>query len=128
MSYDLCFWRQTRPLELTPEQICDALALDEPVDGIASLPVEEIKNALLTEFPDIDDELDSMLWENDESCFRVWWPAFRNYISITCSYNLLENPDPLNRVIALMGRFGCALYDPQTGQRYRQPNIDPSDD
>ena len=127
MSYDLWFWRQSKPLPLTLDQICEALAEEDDIDGIETLPIEQIKQALIDEFPNIDDQLSSMIWDGNDSYFQVSWPVSASHIAVSCGYKLLDNPDPLNRVIEAMGRFGCALYDPQTGERYEQPAIVPDD-
>lgn len=62
MSYDLWFWRETKPIDQTPEQICDCIAEEKPLDGIATLPIDRIKGALVAAFPDIQDEGASMTW------------------------------------------------------------------
>ncbi|MEZ6137501.1 MAG: hypothetical protein R3C53_21645 [Pirellulaceae bacterium] len=120
MSYDLWFWRQTRPSELSPDAICQQLAGDKLIDGIALLPINDIKAAIISEFPDIQDGLTSMTWEGNESYFEVSWSVHATLISLTCGYKLLKKPEPLNRMIDVMAKFGCALYDPQTGERYSQ--------
>jgi hypothetical protein len=123
MSYDLWFWRQTRPSALSPDAICQQLAEDKLVDGIALLPIEEIKAAIVAEFPDIEDGPTSMTWEGNGSYFQVSWSVSASQISVTCGYKLLKDPEPLNRLIDVMAGFGCALYDPQTGERYTQPDL-----
>lgn len=125
MSYGLWFWRQLRPSALSPDAICEQLAEDKRIDGIALLPIEEVKAAIVKEFPDIEDGLTSMTWEGNGSYFEVSWPVSATQISVTCGYKLLKNPEPLNRMIDVMAGFGCALYDPQADERYPQP--DPSE-
>lgn len=130
MSYDLWFWRQTKSSDLSLDEICDQLAEDKLIDGIATLPIDHIKAAVRAQFPEIADELTSMTWEGNDSYFQVFWSAYATHVSVSCGYKLLDNPEPLNRLIDLMASFGCALYDPQTGERYTQPdlpelNIDP---
>ena len=123
MSYDLWFWRQTKPSELSLDAICDTLAEDKLLDEIAVLPIDDIKAAVIAEFPDIEDELTSMIWDGNDSYFQVSWPVTATHVSVSCGYKLLDNPEPLNRMIDVMAGFGCALYDPQTGERYSQPEI-----
>ena len=93
------------------------------VDGIAHLPIKEIKAAVMSEFPDIDDGLAEMTWDGNESYFQIYWPVYPTHVSVSCGFKLLENPEPLNRLIDLMARFGCALYDLQTDQRYEQQDL-----
>ena len=123
MSYDLWFWRQTQPSDFSLDEICDQLCEDKLIDGISLLPIGDIKAAFRAEFPEIEDELTSMTWEGNDSYFQVSWPVYATYVSVSCGYKLLDNPEPLNRLIDLMASFGCALYDPQNGERYTQPNL-----
>lgn len=111
------------PSALSPDAICQHLAKDELVDGIALLPIEDIKTAIIAAFPDIADGLTSMNWEGNGSYFELSWSVSATQISLTCGYKLLQNPEPLNRIIDVMTRFGCALYDPQTGKRYPQSDL-----
>ena len=123
MSYDLCFWRQTKPSDLSLDEIWGQLGEDKLIDGIALLPIGNIKAAVLAEFPEIEDELTSMTWDGNGSYFQISWPVYATHVSVSCGYKLLDNPEPLNRLIDVMASFGCALYDPQTGERYTQPDL-----
>jgi hypothetical protein len=123
MSYDLWFWRQTKPSHLSHDGICEQLVEDKTIDGIAILPIEDIKAAIVAAFPEIQDDRTSMIWDGNGSYFQVSWTASATHVSVSCGYKLLENPDPLNRMIDVMAGFGCALYDPQTGERYIQPDV-----
>ncbi|MCC9604241.1 hypothetical protein LOC67_27115 [Stieleria sp. JC731] len=111
------------------DAICEHLAEDKLVDGIPILPIDDIKRAIIAEFPEIEDVRTSMIWEGNDSYFQVSWPVTATHVAVSCGYKLLDNPEPLNRMIDMMGRFGCALYDPQTDERYEQPEItEPSGD
>ncbi len=123
MSYDLWFWRQTKASNLSLDEICDQLAEDNLIDGIATLPIADIKAAVRTEFPGIEDELTSMTWEGNDSYFQVCWPVYATHVSVSCGYKLLDNPEPLNRLIDRHGEFWLCLFDPQTGERYAQPDL-----
>ena len=70
MSYDLWFWRQTKPSDLSLDAICEQLVEDQPIDGIALLPIDDIKAAIVAEFPDIEDERTSMIWDGNDSYSR----------------------------------------------------------
>ncbi len=108
---------------MSPDAICQQLAEDKLIDGIAILPIGEIKAAIVAEFPDIEDGLTSMTWEGGGSYFEVSWSVWATQVSVNCGYKLLKNPEPLNRMINVLAGFGCALYDPQTGERYTQPEM-----
>ncbi len=51
MSYDLWFLAyQTKASDLSLDQICDQLAEDNLIDGIATLPIADIKAAVARSF------------------------------------------------------------------------------
>ena len=115
MSYDLWFWRQTKSLDLSFSQICETLEEPGKLDGIETLPIDRIQR--------------EPCWRSfrNDSYFQVSWPASASHVMVNCGYRLLDNPQPLNRLIDVLGKFGCALYDPQTGERYQQPDVSPGE-
>jgi hypothetical protein len=46
MSYDVNFWKQARPLDMSAQEIYERLSEGEPVEGLATLPVDEILGQL----------------------------------------------------------------------------------
>jgi hypothetical protein len=126
MSYDLYFWRQTKPLPEKPEVIVDLLSLDEPVPGFASFPRERVRGVLKEFFADITDGDFQLVWEGAGSYFQVGFGHANeknvHLIIVNCGFELLKTPDVVNRLIEAMGVLGCALYDPQSGKRYAQPD------
>jgi hypothetical protein len=42
-------------------------------------------------------------------------------IAVTCGYSLLNSEATMTRISDACNTLGCALYDPQTGKRYEQP-------
>jgi hypothetical protein len=126
MSYDLYFWRQTSFQNEAPEQICKELERDIEIPGIVFLPIAKIKERFIASFPETDDGGSQLNWEGTNSYFQVSWPTTSKpgltlAINISCGYKLLETPEIMNRLISVAQEFGCALYDPQTGERYQQP-------
>jgi hypothetical protein len=84
-----------------------------------------VREVFRKSFPDIVDGESGLDWEGASSYFRVGF-AYANekdvhMIIVTCGHSLLKSEETMNRIIDGCCSLGCALYDPQTGQRYEQP-------
>ena len=125
MSYDLYFWRQAKGFEKSPVDILDALSEDQPVAGIVAFPRKQVCQVIVEAFPNIADEDFELTWEGAGSYFQISFGHANetdvHLITANCGYELLKEPEALNRLIAVLGKLGCALYDPQAGKRYEQP-------
>ncbi len=125
MSYDMYFWRQTKDLGMRPEQIIDRLSEDTPLDGVTSFPRTRVREVFRTAFPDIVDGDTDLDWEGAGSYFQVGFAHANErdvqMVIVTCGHSLLKSEETMNRIIDACCSLGCALYDPQTGQRYEQP-------
>lgn len=122
MAYSLYFWREEKPLDLTPDEIAQQVSEDLTVEGLAILPLDEVKQKFAETFPGLDDGLSGLSWEGAGSYFEVSWPPDPvNALIVTCGYKLLKSPDTMNQIIDVAHFFGCPLYDPQTGERYSLP-------
>src|SRR4051794_37934917 len=121
MSYDLIFWRELTPRTDSPRDVYNLLMEDQAVDGLAVLPIDQVKRRFTEAFPEIDDQGAQMIWEGAGSYFLLSWPPNPSIaLIVNCGWPLLNSPDTMNRVIDVAHTFGCALYDPQTGERYEQ--------
>ncbi|WP_162086502.1 hypothetical protein [Lentimonas sp. CC8] len=129
MSYDLYFWREERNLKNDPQDVIETLSADKPIAGIATFSRDKIREKFKLDFPGIVDGDISLDWEGEGSYFQVSFTHADkmsvNCIIVTCGYKLLDSPDTMNRIIDVGSHFGCALYDPQTNERYQQPNSQP---
>lgn len=126
MSYDLYFWREIATNNGSPESTCDQLGRDEELSGVAYLNVTKIKERFRNSFPNINDSGSQLEWEGVGSYFLASWsttsrPDETMMITVSCGFQLLESPESMNLIISVLQEFGCALYDPQTGERYEQP-------
>jgi hypothetical protein len=124
MSYDLYFWRQSKDLQKSPQEVLDLLSEDRPVEGIVAFPREQIRRALKQTFPDIEDEDFELTWEGAGSYFQIGFGHANEkdvqLITATCGFELLKSPEVVNRLVASCASLGCALYDPQTDARNGQ--------
>jgi hypothetical protein len=129
MSYDIYFWRQTKELQVPPEQIVDRLGQDTPLDGVATFPRTRVREVFQKAFPEIVDGDAELDWEGAGSYFQVGFGHATEtdvqMIVVSCGYSLLKSEATMNRIIDACRSLGCALYDPQTGQRYGQPEPQP---
>ncbi len=119
------FWRQTKDLGMRLEQIIDRLSEDTPLDGVTSFPRTRVREVFRTAFPDIVDGDTDLDWEGAGSYFQVGFAHANErdvqMVIVTCGHSLLKSEETMNRIIDACCSLGCALYDPQTGQRYEQP-------
>jgi hypothetical protein len=125
MSYDLYFWRQTREVTDDPNSVLNLLSEDRPVTGITAFPTEKVRQTLTQAFPEMVNDGLQLLWEGAASYFLVNF-GYANerhvhLITVSCGYELLKTPDVLNRLVEACAELGCALYDPQVGKRFEQP-------
>jgi hypothetical protein len=125
MSYDLYFWRQSPDVTHSPNKLLELLSEDQPVEGVTRWPRTSVRQLLKDAFPEIEEGDFELTWEFSGSYFQIHFAHANErdvqLIIALCSYNLLDSPEVLNRLIDTCGQLGCALYDPQTGERYDQP-------
>ncbi len=118
MSYDINFWKQEGPLELSAQEIYERLSQEERVTGVANLPVTKILVALKETFPDFNHEEDFPLVSIGEGSIEFSWTDqfFRFDIrgEIGAKYE--------NILVKTMAQFNCPMYDPQEGKRYDKAN------
>ena len=67
MSYDMSFWKTKNTLTQTPKEIYLALSDGEELDGLCSLPIDEIRSAFEEEFKS---------WKKDGNFFEKGSQSF----------------------------------------------------
>src|SRR5262245_19255030 len=110
MSYDITFWKEGRPVGLSPNEVYRRLSKGKPVEGLAELPVAEVFAGLRGAFGPFDEELSE--FEADDCSVEVSWSR--------CHFRFDLRGDveeAAGRLIALMAGFGCSPYDPQADTR-----------
>jgi hypothetical protein len=123
MSYELVFWRQVAMMPISSKEIDESLRRDEIVEGLSELPVDDILSSVKEKFPSaargFNGSQESLVWQspNEEDSFRLTWSI--QHVRVDCRHvPLIE----VNLIVDIAARFGCPLYDPQTGERFRLPN------
>jgi hypothetical protein len=120
MSYELIFWRQMTLMSQSSKAIYDNLNEGRPVDGLGELPIEEILSRVIDNFAGAQREINGsqewVLWRspNGEDSFEVTWSDW--HVRVDCHHVQLTD---MNRLVEIAAAFGCPLYDPQGGERFR---------
>lgn len=125
MAYSMYFWREVGAVSIPPDEVCNKLCQEREVEGVEALPIDAIKQSFADEFAELKIGILSLIWEGAGSYFEVHWPAdVTNILIVSCGFKLLNSPATMNRIIDVAAKYGCAVYDPQTGKRYPQPQIE----
>jgi hypothetical protein len=120
MSYELVFWRQAAMMSQSSTTTYEALKHHQPVEGLSDLPIDQVLSEITSSFPNSqrgsDGSDDWITWSSadDEDSFRVTWSS--QHFRVECHHVPL---DQVNRLVKIGEKFGCPLYDPQTGERFR---------
>ncbi len=113
------FWQQEAP-GASSQEIYRGLMAGRTPSGLCALPMDAIQSALIGALPGMD------LVPNAEAPARMFWTA-DNRTSVEFGWSdhhlVAElrpagtfSHDVANRIIDVMVRFDCPLYDPQTEQ------------
>lgn len=119
MSYQLVFWRQEDGETRPPQAIYDALADREVVKGLPELPVEDLLAGIAEAVPVAirrpNGQGEWIEWTSpdQQSSFQIEWTP-------QCVWVTLRPLDEgrANQMIDIANAYGCALYDPQTSERF----------
>lgn len=122
MSYDLAFWKQADSETRPPRGLYEFFLDRQQVDGIPELPVEAVVARLLETFPSAirepNGDSEWLDWTSDDgrSGLQVEWTT-------QCVWSSLRplDGDRANLIVDVLNEFGCALYDPQTDERFGLP-------
>ncbi len=115
MSYDLNFWKYKNNVYLNNQEVYEKCSEGEIIEGLEELPIDQIKQKIAEEFSDWATD-DSDFFENTigNGAFDLFTTA--QFIRFNCSFKM--NGEDMNRLIDIMLKYDCPLYDPQVPQRY----------
>lgn len=114
MSYDLWFWNQTKKCSHRPETVVRRLCEGGRLTGIESLDLDAIEARLIDCFP----KFRGNMYHTKARYFTLdKYPPYGFQIVSTPPQDK-KTAEMLNKIIDVANEFGCALYDPQSGQRY----------
>ena len=116
MSIDLSFWRYEKGEYLDNDEVYRRGSNGEVIEGLESLPIDDIISALCTEFDgwECTQNGNELIFEGGENgAFEMMTTA--QFIRVDCRGMDYEN---MNRIIDVMHDFACPLYDPSLPQRF----------
>ncbi len=117
MSYELIFWRQRPGAALDPYETYTALNDGKVVNGLMTLPIGDIVDAVTETFVGAVRERNGpqewVVWDHEGKVLEMTWSS--QHLRFDC--RTLTGPE-MNRVIDVAASFDCPLYDPQTGERF----------
>lgn len=121
MSWDLAFWKPGGYFDEEPAAVYELLAEDGEPEGLAWLPVDEVKAGFRAAFPDITDGGTELNWQGAGSYFQVSWPVGSRPrhtlgVFISCGWSLVDQPAVIERLLAVGQALGCGVFDPQSGE------------
>lgn len=115
MSYDLDFWKYKNDIYLDNQEVYEKCSEKQMVEGLEDLPIESILKDIQKEFIDWKMEDSHVDFENSNGngAFQIFTTI--QFVRIDC-YGM--EGDDMNRLIDVMNKYNCPLYDPQVTQRY----------
>ena len=117
MSYDLNFWRYADEAQPRSQkdhvQTYRDLCAGNPPAGLVELPAGAVRGKLDETFADWTP--DSLGWEKGGVIVELTQTDHWVRFDLRGPWN----GDHANPLIDVMAAFGCPLFDPQTGERFR---------
>ncbi len=115
MSYDLDFWKYKKDTYLDNQKVYENCSEEEIVEGLEDLPIDSILKDVQTEFIDWKRDDSNVDYENPNAKGAFQISTTKQFVRFDC-YGM-EGED-MNRIIDIMVKYDCPLYDPQVPQRY----------
>ena len=115
MSYDLDFWKYKKGAYFDNQEVYEKCSDEQTVEGLENLPIESILEDIRMEFISwkmIESNID---FENPKGkgAFQIF--TTKQFVRFDC-YGM--DGEDMNRIIDVMDKYDCPLYDPQVSQRY----------
>ena len=115
MSYDLDFWKYKKGTYLDNQDVYEKCSDEQIVDGLENLPTDAVLGDIHAEFETWQMEESKIDFENPngKGAFQVF--TTQQFVRFDC-YSM-EGED-MNRIMDVMLKFDCPLYDPQVPKRF----------
>lgn len=115
MGYDLDFWKYKKDTYLNHQDVYKKCSEGEIVESLQDLPIDLVLQDIQTEFINWQMEESNVDFENPKGKGAFGILTTKQFIRFDC-YGM-EGED-MNRIIDVMTKYDCPLYDPQVPQRY----------
>lgn len=113
MSYDLDFWRYKEGVKLDHQKVYEQLSDGNHVKGLEDLPIDAVVRRVSELFADWE-KLDGLTFDGGErGSFQLFTTP--QFFRVDC-YGM--EGEEMNKFVDMGNEFGCALYDPQVGERF----------
>ena len=115
MSYDLDFWRYKKDIYLDNQTVYKLCSQGKQVEGLEQLPIRSIIKDVRMEFDNWRMEETVMNFKNlnGKGTFEIFTTT--QFVRFDCRG--MDGLD-MNRIIEIMVKYNCPLYDPQVPKRY----------
>lgn len=106
-------------MSLDPIETYHSLNDGSWVEGLATIPFEDMLRDLLLAFPSAlrersgPDEWVTWSSADGKDFFQVEWSA--QHLTVTCRH---VHSDDMNKIVNIGVAHGCPLFDPQVGERF----------
>lgn len=114
MSMDLDFWKYKKDVEQNHKEVYEEACcggIELPVLEI--LPIGEIRDRIFSAFKDWTTMDGDTFKKEGHGSFSIFTTS--QIVRIDC-FDM--DGDVMNTFIDIMAQYGCALYDPQTSERF----------
>lgn len=112
MGRDLSFWRSRKAADISNREIYIKLSDGDTLDFIDEIPTELIMEDFKSEFADWETE-DDKSFEKGQEYFEIM--STNQFVRVDC-YSVSESG--MNRIIDIMQKYGCPLYDSAIDVRF----------
>ncbi|MBD5141417.1 MAG: hypothetical protein HDT25_08400 [Ruminococcus sp.] len=113
MSRSMAFWKYNDGVYLDNQKVYEEVCDGHLVDGLSTLPINNILEKVDKVFSDYD-KLDDKDYESDKGAFTIY--VTEQSVLFECGWSMLETE--LNKIIDIMFEFNCPFYDPQIEVRF----------
>ena len=113
MARQLVFWKYQDGIYLDNKKVYQSICDDKTIQGLANLPVSEMKEKVKRIFSNYD-MLDEQNFESANGSFTIFENS--KYVIFDCSFSMPV--DDLNKIIDIMLEYDCPYYDPQIEIRF----------
>lgn len=120
MSYDLNFWKYKKDIYLNPQEVYTKFCEGEKtIEGLEFLPIKAIIQDVKKEFEDwyLEESPSDIYFENPKGKGAFIMEKTTSwFIRFDCTYSM--SGEDMNRIIDIMLKYDCPLYDPQVPKRF----------
>ena len=114
MSVDLNFWKYKQGISLNHQDVYQAACCNgEIIKGLRELPIADIIARIKEVFSHWNYQQENTFESDGTGAFEIFTTS--QIIRFDC-YGMDAND--MNRLIDIMLKFGCPLYDPQINTRF----------